>query len=154
MLLNNLQPPLWQPADKIMRYFIQKVLLAYLVFLYIKLFLYSWLYVWTFTWWWWSSENKWSPSRCLIASTIESRFCLEDWEVVQTEIFGTLGRLGILAVPGTFCTFGTMQTSGVNLKKQQTFQLIHHLVTITKLNLKIRLFWKYSIFIFLPSFSG
>lgn len=26
----------------------------------------------------WSSENKWSPSKCRIASTIESRFCRED----------------------------------------------------------------------------
>ena len=50
-----------------------------------------------------------------IASTIESRFCLEDCELVHTEIFGTLGKLGTLETPATFCTFGTMETSGVNL---------------------------------------
>ena len=49
----------------------------------------------------------------------ESRFCLEfDWEEVQTEMLaGALGKLGTLGVPlETFCTLGTMQTSGVNLK--------------------------------------
>ena len=54
-----------------------------------------------------------------MASTIESRFCLEfDWEDAQTEIFaGAFGKLGTLDVPlETFCTLGTMQTSGVNLK--------------------------------------
>ena len=70
------------------------------------------------TCWWWSSENKWSPSRCPMAWINESRFCLEfDWDV-QTEILaGALGNLGTLGVPlETFCTLGTMQTSGVNLK--------------------------------------
>ena len=58
-----------------------------------------------------------------MASTIESRFCLEDWEVVQTEMFGTLGKLGTLATPDAFCTFGAMQTSGVNLGSEIKLKL-------------------------------
>ena len=117
-LSNNLQPPLSPPTN-----FENNIYSCYkFMFELFDYYFMQWIKFLFTCWccWWWSSENKWSPSRCRIASTIESRFCLDDWEalLVQTERFaGTVGRLGTLGlVLGTFCAFGTMRTSGLNLE--------------------------------------
>ena len=117
-LSNNLQPPLSPPTN-----YENNIYLCYkFMFELFDYYFMQWSKFLFTCWccWWWSSENKWSPSRWRIASTIESRFCLDDWEalLVQTERFaGTVGRLGTLGlVLGTFCAFGTMRTSGLNLE--------------------------------------